>query len=194
MNIKIPCQRPPESHKEIRWNQDGGKFCTRYHKGPFTSNICVCVFRLFLPSRSWKCKCQVWTPSLVDAEHILEFWRKRKRRRTCEQECIPVGCVPPASVAVSVGEGVSAWGCVIDTPLGRHPSAHCMLGYTHPYPLHAGIHIPLWIEWQTGVKTLPYPKLRLRAVKRFKERNHVSKMALFGYLTTRLAVNTPYSN
>ena len=28
-------------------------------------------------------------------------------------------------------------------PLGRHPPAQCMLGYTHPCPVHAGIHIPL---------------------------------------------------
>ena len=30
------------------------------------------------------------------------------------------------------------------TPLGRHPPAQCMLGYTHPpCPVHAGIHTPL---------------------------------------------------
>ena len=45
-----------------------------------------------------------------------------------------------------------------------HPLPHCMLEYTPLAPLHAGIHPPLWTEWQTGVKTLPFPKLRLRAV------------------------------
>ena len=47
-----------------------------------------------------------------------------------KQECIPVGCVPPASVAIWGGglprRGMSAWGY---TP----PPAHCMLGYT-PLP------------------------------------------------------------
>ena len=33
------------------------------------------------------------------------------------------------------------------------------------YPsMHWGRHTPLWTEWQTGVKILPCPKLRLRAV------------------------------
>ena len=45
-----------------------------------------------------------------------------------------------------------------------NPLPHCMLGYTPLAPLHAGIHPALWTEWQTGVKTLPFPKLRLRAV------------------------------
>ena len=44
-------------------------------------------------------------------------------------------------------------------------SAHCIL--IHPLaPLHAGIHPP-WTEWQTGVKTLPCFKHRLRAVRSF---------------------------
>ena len=35
-----------------------------------------------------------------------------------------------------------------------------------PPAMHAGIpHPPLWIEWQTGAKILPCPKLRLRVVK-----------------------------
>ena len=59
-----------------------------------------------------------------------------------KQECIPVGCVPPTSVAV-VGEGVVdtprqtlPWA---DTPWANTPLPHCMLIYT-PCPLHAGIH------------------------------------------------------
>ena len=31
-----------------------------------------------------------------------------------------------------------SWGCLLH-PLGRHPLAQCMLGYTHPNPVHAGI-------------------------------------------------------
>ena len=72
--------------------------------------------------------------------------------------CLPRGCLP--------GEGASAWGWCL--PRGVYPGGgvytslnpeadtslpHCVLG-----------HIPLWTEWQTGVKTLPCPKLRLWAV------------------------------
>ena len=68
-----------------------------------------------------------------------------------KQECIPVGCVPPTSVAVSVGWGGGCYtGCVsgehpkanTSPPPGRHllpycmleytAPAHCMLGYTRP--------------------------------------------------------------
>ena len=45
-----------------------------------------------------------------------------------EQECIPVGCVPPASVGVSEG------GCL--------PKGVCLPRGVHPWPLHAGIHPP----------------------------------------------------
>ena len=61
-----------------------------------------------------------------------------------------------------------------DTPRQTPPS-HCMLGHT-PCPLHVGIHTPLpivcwdthplWTEWHTGVKTLPFPKLCLQTVTR----------------------------
>ena len=57
-----------------------------------------------------------------------------------KQECIPGGCVLPASVAV---QGVSAWeprGCTPPDPEADSPTwtqrytlpAHCMLGYTSP--------------------------------------------------------------
>ena len=71
-----------------------------------------------------------------------------------KQEYIPVGCVPPASFAVSwVGGGVSGRGGCL--PGGCLPRG-C---------LPRGVCYPLWTEWQTGVKTLPCPKLRLWAVK-----------------------------
>ena len=68
------------------------------------------------------------------------------RRTTFSRECIPVGCVPPASVAVSgVGvhsEGVCPGeGCVQGGGLCRGVSAqggvhpHYMLGYTSPPPV-----------------------------------------------------------
>ena len=45
--------------------------------------------------------------------------------------------------------------------------------------MHAGIAHPppLWTEWQTGVKILPYPKLRLRAV------NMAETALLYSYMT-----------
>ena len=55
-----------------------------------------------------------------------------------KQECIPVGCVPPASVAVLGGMSAHRvsvmWVCL---PRGYTPS---------PCPLHAGIHTP----WSTA--------------------------------------------
>ena len=48
----------------------------------------------------------------------------------CKQECIPVGCVPPAY-----------W---------PYPSMHCAEGVSAQ-----GVSTPLWISWQTCVKTLP---------------------------------------
>ena len=112
-----------------------------------------------------------------------------------EEECIPVGYVPPASVAVSgrrrprvcvcMSRGVSAQGGGGVCPEGVCPGEFtggvcqgvcvCVQGRVHPPtqrqtppPLPVACwhtHTPLWTEWQTGVKTLPCPKLRLRAVK-----------------------------
>ena len=56
-----------------------------------------------------------------------------------EQEYIPVGCIPPTVVAI--------WGALQEA-----------------LPPPGTRHTPLWTEWQTGVKILPCPKVRLRAV------------------------------
>ena len=93
------------------------------------------------------------------------------RRTTFSRECIPVGCVPPASVAIS-GVGGAQWGCVrrgcvqgcvsrgravsggVSAQTGVHP--HYMLGYTPPP----------WTEWMTDrFKNINFPQLRLWAVK-----------------------------
>ena len=72
------------------------------------------------------------------------------------QECLPVGCVPSAAVAVCW------WGCLparVWLPRGClpggcvYPNMHCR---RHP--------TPLWTEWQTSVKNITFPQLRLRAV------------------------------
>ena len=74
----------------------------------------------------------------------------------CKQDCIPVGCVPSAAVAMSIpactgqggvcpGEGVC--------PGGVYPS------------MHWGRH-PLWTKWLTDrCKNITFPRLRLRTVK-----------------------------
>ena len=60
-----------------------------------------------------------------------------------KQECIPVGCVPPACWPYSTVSYVSV----------LHPGE----GGRADTP-------PPWTEWQTCVKTLPCPKLRLQTV------------------------------
>ena len=75
------------------------------------------------------------------------------------QECIPMGCMPPASVTVSGrGEGVSPGGSV------------CPGGCTSPCPLHPWIHLPTPStprEQNTDrCKNITFPQLRLRAVKK----------------------------
>ena len=78
-----------------------------------------------------------------------------------KQECIPVGCVPPATVATigctgggSVREGlcVCVWGGGKISARGKSlPGGLCDRDL-HPFPLST--------EWQTRVKTFPCPKLR----------------------------------
>ena len=102
------------------------------------------------------------------------------------QECIPVGCVPPAHWPHPV---VSAGGARGYASLGGGVIARGDLGGPggmHDWGMHAqggaclgGMHAPvlcmsrgcawhacpLWTEWQMLVKILPCTKLRLRAVK-----------------------------
>ena len=100
-----------------------------------------------------------------------------------KQECIPVGCIPPAAVA---DRGVSTR----QPPGSRRPGAdplwtrHTPWEQAHPCcktcwdrtpPCYKACWDttsnacwattpPPWTEWQRGVKILPCPKLRLRAV------------------------------
>ena len=76
----------------------------------------------------------------------------------CNKNAIPVGCVPPVHwphLVVSVG-GAGRRGGV------RTRGFVCRGGHACP---------PLWIEWQTLVKILPCPKLRLRAVITYRRKN-----------------------
>ena len=98
------------------------------------------------------------------------------------QETVPVGCVPPACWPyplvshVSRGRGwrrrVSATSLLDAEPPGGRPPWMQTPQRQTPWrqtPLDAdlpgGRPCPLWTEWDTRVKTLPCPKLRLRAVK-----------------------------
>ena len=92
-------------------------------------------------------------------------------KKFSKQECIPVGCVTSAAVAICPGGClpkymlgclpggflpqcmvgyVCPWGCLPQCMVGYVcPGGclpQCMLGYSHLSP---------WIEWLTGVKTLP---------------------------------------
>ena len=80
---------------------------------------------------------------------------------TSKQDCILVGCVPPAywPYPVVLGEGVLPNALWMQTPWCRPRwscDLCCMLRSQPPCEQN---------DWQTGVKTLPCPKLRLRAVK-----------------------------
>ena len=89
-----------------------------------------------------------------------------------QQECIPVGCVPanrgpyagvcfPGGV-LHPGGGVSIRGGFLHrggSPSGGVPPSSRGGGS----PSSRGVSLPdppLWTEWQTGVKILPWPKLR----------------------------------
>ena len=84
-----------------------------------------------------------------------------------QHECIPVGCVPPAAVAVG-GRGL------YQGPLlrSRHPPDQTPMsqappppGSRHPPRPDPPEQAPPLVDRHTPVNILPCPKLRLRAVK-----------------------------
>ena len=109
---------------------------------------------------------------------VLQWWPVRELFRSIDkQECIPVGCVPPASMVISMGRGVSARGggcppgvCVqegvdpeTDTPCPRcrHPlDPEADTPWTQrPTP-------PTYVNRMTDkCKNIAFPQLRLRPVK-----------------------------
>ena len=90
------------------------------------------------------------------------------------QDCIPVGCIPLACwpyLPACTAQG----GCLI---------RGCLLGGV--VSQHALRQTPLWTEWQTGAKILPWPKLRLRAVttkplRQFKQKHLVGSPPVTGH-------------
>ena len=93
-----------------------------------------------------------------------------------KQECIPVGCVPPACCpylpactaprGCTWSEGDLVWGRGCTWSGGCIWSGGCTLSWGYTW---SGGYLPryssLRTEWQTGVKILSCPKLHLRAVK-----------------------------
>ena len=83
--------------------------------------------------------------------------------KNLEQECIPVGCIPTAAVAISYGGGgVSATPKQkppqVSTPSPRQTPPWAETPYTtSPPPLYH----TLWTEWHKPVKTLPSPQTSL---------------------------------
>ena len=63
-----------------------------------------------------------------------------------KQECIPVGCTLSAAVAICWWGVVSGQGGPVGVCLGGVCVSQYALRQT----------LPLWTEWQIGVKTLPY--------------------------------------
>ena len=93
---------------------------------------------------------------------------------TGKQQCITVGCIPPACwlyPVVSHWRGVSAqppWRQTpqiqIQTPLNANPLGGRPPGHVTCDVCREATPQSPWTEWHTGLKTLPFPKLRLRAV------------------------------
>ena len=79
--------------------------------------------------------------------------------RTEKQECIPVGCVLSAAVAVCLGgvcqEGICPSGCL---PMGGRVAR--------------GVRLPPWTEFLTDAcENITFPQLRLRTVTNKKDEN-----------------------
>ena len=94
-----------------------------------------------------------------------------------KQECIPVGCLPPASMIIST------WGCLCPGGVSREG------GCTPPAQLHAGIHIPYPIAyWDT-----PPPVGRMNDTRLWKHYLPATIVALINKLTEfwllKLALN-----
>ena len=117
-----------------------------------------------------------WRISSIYAKRSLEenYWMPKRQLRNYsrmsllsiitnrEQECIPVGCVPSAAVAVCPGWGVSAQGGRVSTQGGCLPRGHLPgLGGMYISPTH-----PSRTEYLTDAcENITFPQLRLRTVK-----------------------------
>ena len=141
-------------------------------KGPFTRNVCVCVFVWFFLFCSWKCKQDLFTPSGngSESEKVQSTSKNDKTRmhssRMCTAHSSSRGGSPPGTPPGA------------DPPWSRHPP-----GSRHPrtrHPLGAGTpwtrHPP--VDRHTPVNILPCPKLRLRAVN-INDKHHRKRLVRF---------------
>ena len=89
-----------------------------YTRRDLDSVIFSCLFRIYF----W-----LQNPRLVFLLKLRSSTLAGKNLFTNKQECIPVGCVPSAAVAVSGGRGVCPGGrclqrgCIPPRPRDRHP-------------------------------------------------------------------------
>ena len=106
-------------------------------------------------------KSQKQTPRPLIKIHILKALVV-KQRSGKKQEYIPIGCVTPARLPYSAVSDGGRGG--LPTPPGCRPTLQADPPWMQTPRRQT---FPLWTEWCTGVKTLPCPKLRLRAVKMY---------------------------
>ena len=122
----------------------------------------VCFIRSFYKQACWG----ILRTNFRDYKKSTLIPKVRITWKMAQQESIPVGCVPPL-VHCTIG-GISWQRPPSDTaplpswqrppdrdPPGRNIGPETENDMIHPFP---------WIEWTTGLKSLPCPKLRLRAV------------------------------
>ena len=109
-----------------------------------------------------RCKHVISTIAIAWGPFTASKSESEKHQR---KECIPVGCVPPA--LCHTGE-TPPW---IETPWKEHGPETGMPPQKEHGPDRKWHHTETSSyqknDWQTGVKTLPFRRLRLRTVKNF---------------------------
>ena len=109
--------------------------------------------------------------------NILTFHLFLACNNMLNQECIPVGCLSSAGLAV--GGGCLSGRCL---PRGCLPGGVCPSACWDSQPpgqtrgvsalVHAGIHTPLWTEFLThACENITFPQLRLRMVITTRKRS-----------------------
>ena len=111
-----------------------------------------------------------FTNSPMQTVTVRDFRRIRTRNKETtklKQECIPVGCVPSAAVAVSPATHTPCYACPSATP---PPMPHMRPCHAHPLPHTPAMHVPpamraLPVNRITDkCKNITFPQLLLRTV------------------------------
>ena len=138
------------------------KLCSLSAKRVSLGNVCVVFFKIKSPFLVQKVNSEIQCLKQC-CFCFLSMWTMLKPFHW-KKECIPVGCVPPAAVAICFCGGAGG-GCLPQCMLGYTP--RCGPGEPHPpgvgletpwarplnLPPRCGPGDPLWTEWQTRVKT-----------------------------------------